>query len=96
MRIAHDIAPCTFHTDIEPFTKLEVYIDKRFRDQKMQRALMEFSKPEYCFTVWNALIESGWQDMIGDSCNCLIPAYPPREAIDTRRGRANRSAVGDN
>ena len=55
----------------------------------MQRALMQFFKPENWFTVREALIEAGRQDLIGNGCDCLIPAQPPKEAIEARRHRAN-------
>src|SRR5436189_4221297 len=59
------------------------------RDRKMQRALMQFFKPENWFTVREALIQAGRQDLIGSGCDCLIPAQPPKEAIEARRRRAN-------
>ena len=55
----------------------------------MQRALMQFFTPENWFTVREALIQAGRQDLIGNGCDCLIPAQPPKEAIEARRRRAN-------
>src|SRR5262245_55693603 len=55
----------------------------------MQRALMQFFKPENYFTVREALIQAGRQDLIGGGCDCLIPSQPPKEAIEARRRRAN-------
>jgi hypothetical protein len=55
----------------------------------MQRALMRFFKPENWFTVREALIQAGRQDRFGNGCDCLIPAQPPKEAIEARRRRAN-------
>lgn len=60
----------------------------------MQRALMQFFKPENWFTVREALIQAGRQDLIG-GCDGLIPANPPKEAIEARRKAANRAARGD-
>jgi uncharacterized radical SAM protein YgiQ len=84
-----DIATALYWTGIDPFTKKEVYVAKGLRDRKMQRALMQFFKPENWFTVRDALIEAGRQDLIGSGCDCLIPAQPPKEAIEARRRRAN-------
>jgi hypothetical protein len=61
----------------------------------MQRALMQFFKPENWFTVREALTEAGRQDLIGNGCDCLIPAQPPKEAIEARRRQANRAVEGD-
>jgi hypothetical protein len=40
---------------------------------------MQFLEPENWFTVREALIEAGRQDRIGNGCDCLIPAQPPKE-----------------
>jgi uncharacterized radical SAM protein YgiQ len=84
-----DIAACMYYTGIDPFTKEEVYVARGLRDRKMQRALMQFFKPEHWFTVREALLQAGRQDLIGNGCDCLIPAQPPKEAIEARRRRAN-------
>ncbi len=84
-----DIATCMYYTGLDPFTKQEVYVARQLRDRKLQRALMQFFKPENWFTVREALIEAGRQDLIGNGCDCLIPAQPPKEAIEARRKRAN-------
>jgi uncharacterized radical SAM protein YgiQ len=84
-----DIATALYYTGIDPFTKKEVYVAKGLRDRKMQRALMQFFKPENWFTVREALIQAGRQDLIGNGCDCLIPAQPPKEALEARRRRAN-------
>jgi hypothetical protein len=55
----------------------------------MQRALMQFFKPSNWFEVREALMQAGRQDLIGGGCDCLIPADPPKEAIEARRKRAN-------
>ena len=84
-----DIATCMHYTGLDPFTKKPVTVAKGMRDRKMQRALMQFFKPENWFTVREALIQAGRQDLIGSGCDCLIPAQPPKEAIEARRRRAN-------
>lgn len=86
-----DIAACMYHTGIDPFTKKKVYIAKHLRDRKLQRALLQFFKPENYFEVRKALEEAGRQDLIGEDCDSLIPSRPPREALDQRRKRANDS-----
>lgn len=84
-----DVATCMYYTGIDPMTKQQVYAAKGLRDRKMQRALMQFFKPENWFAVREALLEAGRQDLIGNGCDCLISANPPKEAIGARRKRAN-------
>ena len=85
-----DIAACIYHTGMDPFTKKPVAIARHLRDRKLQRALMQFFKPENYFDVRRALEQAGRQDLIGAGCDCLIPERPPRQAIDRRRRQANR------
>jgi ligand-binding SRPBCC domain-containing protein len=55
MQTAHDIATCMYYTGIDPFTKQEVYVARHLKDRKLQRALMQFFKPENHFEVRKAL-----------------------------------------
>jgi hypothetical protein len=95
MRITSDIATALYYTGVDPFTKQQVYVAKGLRDRKMQRALMQFFKPENWFTVREALIEVGRQDLIGTGRDCLIPTQLPKEAVEARRRRVNESARAD-
>jgi Domain of unknown function (DUF3362) len=89
MQSAPDLATCMYYTGLDPFTKKPVTVATRMQDRKMQRALMQFFKPENWFTVRQALIKVGRHDLIGNGCDCLIPAQPPKEAIDARRRQVN-------
>jgi len=89
-----DIATCMYYTGLDPFTKKPVEIAKGLNDRKMQRALMQFFKPENYFDVRQALIEAKRQDLIG-GCEGLIPAEPPKEAIEARRKKANAALRND-
>jgi hypothetical protein len=80
-----------YYTGIDPFTKKPVGVATAMHDRKLQRALMQFFKPANWFTVREALIQAGRQDLIGSGCDCLIPAHPPKKAIEARRRRANDS-----
>ena len=83
-----------YYTGIDPFTEQEVCVARHLRDRKLQRALMQFFKPENYFTVREALIQAGRQDLIG-GCEGLIPANPPKEAFEARRGQVNRAVSGE-
>src|SRR3954454_9299256 len=78
-----------YYTGLDPFTGEEVTTARNLRDRKLQRALMQFFKPENYFEVREALLKAGRQDLIGGGCDALIPAQPPKEAIEARRRRAN-------
>lgn len=86
-----DIAACMYHTGLDPMTMQPVKIVKGLRDRRMQRALLQFFKPENWFEVHKALLEAGRQDLIGTGCDCLIPDRPPKEALDQKRRDATRA-----
>jgi len=86
-----DIAACMYHTGRDPMTGQPVKIARGLRDRRQQRALLQFFKPENWFEVKRALEEAGRRDLIGGGCDCLIPAAPPREALDRRRREATRA-----
>jgi hypothetical protein len=90
-----DVATAMYYTGIDPFTKRPVEISRQLRDRKLQRALMQFFKPANYFEVRDALGQAGRSDLIGSGCDCLIPATPPREALDARRKDANSRFRGD-
>ena len=65
MWLTRDIATCMYYTGLEPFTKQKVYVARQLRDRKLQRALLQFFKPENYFEVRKALELAGRQDLIG-------------------------------
>ena len=90
-----DVATAMYYTGVDPFSKKPVYIAKHLRDRKLQRALMQFFKPENYFEVRRALEQAGRQDLIGAGCDCLIPAKPPQQALEKRRTNANKQFRGE-
>lgn len=90
-----DVATTMYYTGLDPFTKKPVHIAKKMRDRKLQRALMQFFKPENYFEVRKALIDAKRTDLIGKGCDCLISDTPPREAHERRRDDANKRFRGE-
>jgi uncharacterized radical SAM protein YgiQ len=90
-----DVATCMYFTGLDPFTKKPVGVATAMHDRKLQRALMQFFKPENYFAVREALTKAGRSDLIGDGCDALIPATPPKAALTARRKDANRTLKAD-
>lgn len=84
-----DVATSMYYTGLDPRTLEPVIVAKKMRDRRFQRALLQFFKPENYFEVRQALHAAGRADLIGDGCDALIPAHPPRQALEARRQRAN-------
>ena len=89
-----DIATCMYYTGLDPFTGAEVYTARHLNDRRMQRALLQFFKPENYFEVRKALLSAGRADLIGSGCDALIPSQPPKAALASRMGKANAAVTG--
>jgi uncharacterized radical SAM protein YgiQ len=83
-----DVATAMYYTGINPLNGKEVPVARGMRDRRLQRALMQFFKPENYFLVREALKKAGRKHLIGNGPDCLIPKDPPKAAIDARRKRA--------
>jgi len=86
----HDLATAMYWTGRDPETGRPMPVAKGMRDRRLQRALLQFFKPENYFEVREALLKAGRRDLIGGGCDALIPDRPPREALLARRARADR------
>jgi hypothetical protein len=78
-----------YYTGIDPFSGEEVYTARHLRDRKLQRAFLQFFKPENQFEVREALLKVGRPHLIGSGCDRLIAVHPPKADIEARRRRAN-------
>jgi hypothetical protein len=90
-----DIATCMYYTGVDPMTRETVAVDRHLRDRKLQRALLQFFKPENYFEVRTALEQAGRQDLIGNHCDALISDQAPIQALRNRQQRANREFRGN-
>jgi len=75
-----DIATCMYYTGLDPQSGEPVYVAHGTRERRMQRALLQFFKPENYLDVREALRQANRLDLIGDGPECLIPPRPPSAA----------------
>ena len=79
------ISTCMYYTEIDPLTMKSVYVPKSFHEKAMQRALLQWKRPELRKLVIEALKEAGREDLIGFRPECLVrPDYSPE-----KRGKAH-------
>lgn len=64
---------CMYYTGMDPEDLTEVYVPKSKEEKAMQRALLQFNRPENYALVKKALLENGRKDLIGSGPKCLIP-----------------------
>ena len=78
-----DIATCMYYTGLDPISGEPVYVP-RGRQRRLQRALLQYFKPENYADVREALAESDRLDLLGDGPECLIPSRPPKRTANRK------------
>ena len=91
------ISTCMYYTGVDPRNMEKVYVPRNPHEKAMQRALIQYRKPENYDLVKEALIKGHREDLIGFSEKCLIRPRKPASDTDKKpyAGR-NDNAVNDN
>ena len=84
-----------FKTGINPLTMKPVYVATDYHEKQLQRALLQFNRPQNAPLVREALIKLGRQDLIGYSKDCLVRPEETQKIYtktkkDTHRKNNNR------
>jgi radical SAM superfamily enzyme YgiQ (UPF0313 family) len=66
------LSTCMYYTEIDPRDMTPVYVPKTFHEKAMQRALLQWRRPEKRRLVIEALKTAGREDLIGYGKNCLV------------------------
>ncbi len=72
------MSTCMFYTGVDPRTMEPVYLPRDPHEKAMQRALIQYRKPENYTLVKEALRKAGREDLIGYGAKCLIRPVPPK------------------
>ena len=74
------ISTCMYYTGLDPITMEPVYVAKSYHEKAMQRALLQWKRPDKRKLVMEALKEAGREDLIGYGPECLVrPDYAPKK-----------------
>ncbi len=74
-----------FYTGINPMDMKSVHVVTDYHEKQLQRALLQFNRPENADLVREALVKAGREDLIGYGPDCLVrPAGERRSAGDRR------------
>ena len=88
------VSTCMYHTGIDPISGESVFVPKTPEEKAMQRALLQYYKPENREIVRKALILANRRDLIGNRPGCLIPDQPGHSAkkrTDTAQNKRRTS-----
>lgn len=86
------ISTAMFWTGLNPYTMEPVFVPRTPEEKRMQRALLQYFKPENHDIVEKALIMAKRRDLIGTGKDCLIAPSPQRAA--QRGGSSERRKPG--
>lgn len=95
------LSTCMYYTGIDPMTMKPVYVARSPHEKALQRALLQWKRPEKHALVLEALRKVGRSDLIGYKPECLIRPKPgpapwelereekrkKREQQESRRGK---------
>ena len=83
------ISTCMYYTGLDPRTMEPVYVPKNPHEKALQRALIQYRRPENRKLILEALHLAGREDLIGYGKECLV--RPDHTAADrTAAHRENR------
>ena len=81
------LSTCMYYTGIDPRTMKPVYVARSPKEKAMQRALLQWKRPEKRGLVVEALRLTGRTDLIGWGKDCLIR---PERRTEERTGRGGQ------
>jgi len=83
------ISTAMFYTGLDPYTMEPVFVPRSKEDKSMQRALLQYFKPENKQLVEKALIIAKRRELIGFGKDCLIT--PSERSNTSSRANSERS-----
>ena len=66
------VSTVMYATGIDPLTGKRVYMAREYHEKQLQRALLQYSKPQNADLVREALRLAGREDLIGFDAHCLV------------------------
>ena len=90
------MSTCMYYTGVDPRTMKPVYVPRSQHEKALQRALIQYRRPENYDLVREALERAGRRDLIGFGPKCLIRPMRPHGQKTGRHagGKGGGSATG--
>lgn len=82
------LSTCMYYTELDPRTMRPVYVAKTAREKAMQRALLQWKRPENRQLILEALRLTGREDLIGYGKRYLVP--PEGQKAGKQASRAEK------
>lgn len=84
------ISTVMYYTGVDPRNMKKVYVTRNPHEKAMQRALIQYRKPENYDLVKEALLKAGRNDLIGFGPECLIPPRKMTEKNQSKNHQKNQ------
>ena len=90
------LSTCMYYTGLNPLDMQPVYVPRNPHEKAMQRALLQYRRPENYALVKEALIKAGREELIGYGPKCLLhPARLPRRRDQSRQEKKQDAPNGE-
>ena len=86
------LSTCMFYTGFDPRTGKPVFVPRSPHEKAMQRALLQFRRPQNFPLVREALRQAHREDLIGTGRNCLVPPEGVKTAAEYAQIRREKKA----
>lgn len=83
-----------YYTGIDPLTMKKVHVTTDYHEKQLQRALLQFNRPQNAPLVREALQKAGREDLIGYSAECLVRPERPEFSKKPTNGAKNTPKNG--
>jgi len=83
------VSTVMYYTGIDPLTMKKVYVETDYHEKQLQRALLQYSRPQNADLVREALIKAGRQDLIGHGKDCLVAPKASNKTIQSFAKKPN-------
>ena len=88
------LSTCMYYTGLDPKTLKSIYVPKSREDKELQRALLQWKRPEKRNLILKALHRAKREDLIGYGKRCLIRPNSSHETM--QRGKKEAPQKGKN
>ena len=83
-----------YYTGINPLNMKKVYVTTDYHEKELQRALLQYNRPQNAALVREALTKAGREDLIGYGPECLVrPEKPAAPKPDRNRPQNGKKLI---
>ena len=86
------VSTCMYYTGLDPLTLKKVHVTVDYEEKRLQRALLQYNRPENRELVCKALKAVGREDLIGFGKDCLVRPLSAERSFRENRGQSGTRA----